>query len=139
MDKIRPGSLKAWLLLPRFHFIPLTVILVSLGTAIGAYEGFFHLGNFLLAMVGSILVHITVNVINDYYDYVGGIDLNTQRTPFSGGSGRPHLKSSETKTGILAGDDMSIDCHGNRSLFRINEGLDSLPAPSGSRIFCIFL
>jgi 1,4-dihydroxy-2-naphthoate octaprenyltransferase len=26
-------------------------------------------------------------VINDYYDYVGGIDLNTQRTPFSGGSG----------------------------------------------------
>src|SRR4030042_3682343 len=87
MEKIRPGSLKAWLFLPRFHFIPLTVILVSLGTAIVAYEGFFHLGNFLLAMIGSILVHITVNVINDYYDYVGGIDLNTQRTPFSGGSG----------------------------------------------------
>ena len=87
MEKIKPGSLKAWLLLPRFHFIPLTVILVSLGTAIGAYEGFFHLGNFLLAMIGSVLVHITVNVINDYYDYIGGIDLNTQRTPFSGGSG----------------------------------------------------
>jgi 1,4-dihydroxy-2-naphthoate octaprenyltransferase len=87
MEEIKPGSLKAWFLLPRFHFIPLTVILVSLGTAIGAYEGFFHLGNFLLAMIGSILVHITVNVINDYYDYVGGIDLNTQRTPFSGGSG----------------------------------------------------
>jgi 1,4-dihydroxy-2-naphthoate octaprenyltransferase len=30
---------------------------------------------------------MTVNVINDYYDYVDGIDLNTQRTPFSGGSG----------------------------------------------------
>jgi 1,4-dihydroxy-2-naphthoate octaprenyltransferase len=38
-------------------------------------------------MIGSILVHMTVNVINDYYDYVDGIDLNTQRTPFSGGSG----------------------------------------------------
>jgi 1,4-dihydroxy-2-naphthoate octaprenyltransferase len=38
-------------------------------------------------MIGSILVHITVNVINDYHDYVDGIDLNTQRTPFSGGSG----------------------------------------------------
>src|SRR4030043_1246186 len=87
MGKIKPGSLKAWLLLPRFHFIPLTIILVSLGTAIGAYEGFFNLGNFLLAMIGSILVHITVNVINDYHDYVDGIDLNTQRTPFSGGSG----------------------------------------------------
>src|SRR3990170_4406745 len=30
---------------------------------------------------------LPVNVINDYHDYVDGIDLNTQRTPFSGGSG----------------------------------------------------
>ena len=87
MEKVIPGSLKAWLLLPRFQFLPLTVILVSLGTGVAAYDGFFHLGYFILAMVGSILVHITVNVINDYYDYVDGIDLNTQRTPFSGGSG----------------------------------------------------
>jgi 1,4-dihydroxy-2-naphthoate octaprenyltransferase len=87
MEQIKPGSLKAWLILPRFHFIPLTVILVSLGTAIAAYERSFHLGYFFLAMIGSILVHMTVNVINDYYDYVDGIDLNTQRTPFSGGSG----------------------------------------------------
>jgi len=87
MEKVTPGSLKAWLLLPRFQFLPLTVILVSLGTGVAAYDGSFHLGYFILAMVGSILVHITVNVINDYYDYVDGIDLNTRRTPFSGGSG----------------------------------------------------
>jgi 1,4-dihydroxy-2-naphthoate octaprenyltransferase len=87
MQKVKPGSLKAWLTLPRFQFLPLTVIMVSLGTAIAAYEGYFHLGHFLLAMIGSILVHMTVNVINDYHDYVDGIDLNTQRTPFSGGSG----------------------------------------------------
>ncbi len=87
MGEVRPGSLKAWLLLPRFHFIPLTIILVSLGTAVAAYEGYFDLGYFALAMIGSILVHITVNVINDYYDYVNGIDLSTPRTPFSGGSG----------------------------------------------------
>ena len=84
---MNPGSLKAWLTLPRFQFLPLTVIMVSLGTAIAAYEGYFHLGHFLLAMIGSILVHMTVNIINDYHDYVDGIDLNTQRTPFSGGSG----------------------------------------------------
>jgi 1,4-dihydroxy-2-naphthoate octaprenyltransferase len=87
MKKIEPGSLKAWLMLPRFQFLPLTLIMVSLGTAIGAYEGHFHFGHFLLAMFGSLLVHMTVNVINDYHDYVDGIDLNTQRTPFSGGSG----------------------------------------------------
>src|SRR4030066_1493010 len=87
MEKIKPGSFKAWLILPRFQFLPLTVIMVSLGTAIAGHEGYFHFGLFLLAMVGSILVHITVNVINDYHDYMDGIDLNTQRTPFSGGSG----------------------------------------------------
>ncbi len=87
MERVNPGSLKAWVMLPRFQFLPLTVILVSLGTAIAAYEGYFHFGHFLLAMFGSILVHMTVNVINDYHDYVDGIDLNTQRTPFSGGSG----------------------------------------------------
>jgi len=87
MEKMNPGSLKAWLTLPRFQFLPLTIIMVSLGTAIAAYEGYFHLGHFLLAMIGSILVHMTVNIINDYHDYVDGIDLNTQRTPFSGGSG----------------------------------------------------
>ncbi len=87
MDEIKPGSLKAWLMMPRFHFIPLTVILVSLGAAIAAHEGFFRWDYYLLAMIGSLLVHMTVNVINDYYDYVDGIDLQTQRTPFSGGSG----------------------------------------------------
>ena len=87
MEKVRPGSLKAWLILPRFHFILLTVFNVSLGTVIAFYEGSFRLVYFLLAMIGSILVHMTVNVINDYYDYRDGIDLNTQRTPFSGGSG----------------------------------------------------
>jgi 1,4-dihydroxy-2-naphthoate polyprenyltransferase len=87
MEGVKVGSLKAWLILPRFQYLPLTINLVSLGTAIAAYEGDFHLGHFLLAMIGSILVHMTVNVINDYHDYVDGIDLNTQRTPFSGGSG----------------------------------------------------
>ena len=87
MAKVKPGSWMAWLMLPRFHFIPLTVILVSLGTAVAAYEGFFYWPHFVLAMIGSILVHMTVNVINDYHDYVDGIDLNTERTPFSGGSG----------------------------------------------------
>jgi len=35
MEKAEAGSLKAWFMLPRFQFLPLTVIIVSLGTAIG--------------------------------------------------------------------------------------------------------
>jgi len=51
------------------------------------YDGAFHLGYALLAFVGLLLAHISVNVLNDYFDYRSGIDLEVKRTPFSGGSG----------------------------------------------------
>jgi 1,4-dihydroxy-2-naphthoate octaprenyltransferase len=40
-----------------------------------------------LATVGLVLTHISVNTLNDYFDYKTGVDLATKRTPFSGGSG----------------------------------------------------
>jgi len=40
-----------------------------------------------LVLIGALLAHISVNVLNDYFDYKSGIDLKTRRTPFSGGSG----------------------------------------------------
>jgi len=45
------------------------------------------MGYAILAFIGLLLCHISVNVLNDYYDYKSGIDLKTRRTPFSGGSG----------------------------------------------------
>ncbi|GAI31321.1 unnamed protein product, partial [marine sediment metagenome] len=39
------------------------------------------------AFIGLLLAHISVNVLNDYFDYRSGIDLEAKRTPFSGGSG----------------------------------------------------
>jgi len=65
----------------------LSVVLVFLGTCMAWHDGSFHLGHALLAFVGLLLCHISVNVLNDYYDYRSGIDLKTKRTPFSGGSG----------------------------------------------------
>jgi 1,4-dihydroxy-2-naphthoate octaprenyltransferase len=41
----------------------------------------------VLAFFGLLLAHISVNTLNDYFDYRSGIDLATRRTPFSGGSG----------------------------------------------------
>jgi 1,4-dihydroxy-2-naphthoate octaprenyltransferase len=42
---------------------------------------------FVLTFFGALFAHISVNVLNDYFDYKSGIDLRTHRTPFSGGSG----------------------------------------------------
>ena len=38
-------------------------------------------------IVGGLLVHISVNSFNEYFDFRSGLDLLTKRTPFSGGSG----------------------------------------------------
>jgi 1,4-dihydroxy-2-naphthoate octaprenyltransferase len=80
-------TLKVWFLETRPQFLLLSVVLAFLGTCIAWYDGAFHLGHAVLAFVGLLLTHISVNVLNDYFDYRSGIDLATRRTPFSGGSG----------------------------------------------------
>ncbi|MDZ4230761.1 MAG: prenyltransferase [Dehalococcoidales bacterium] len=80
-------NLKVWFLETRPQFLILSVVLAFLGTAVARYEGYFHPGYALLAFLGLLLTHISVNVLNDYFDYRSGVDLETQRTPFSGGSG----------------------------------------------------
>ena len=84
--------MKKWLLIIRAPFLLLAVVLAFLGTSIAWYEarelgGNFHLGYAFLAGFGLLLAHISVNVLNEYFDYRSGVDLKTQRTPFSGGSG----------------------------------------------------
>ncbi len=80
-------KLKIWFMETRPQFLLLSVVLAFLGTCIAWYDGYFHLGYALLAFVGLLLCHISVNVLNDYFDYRSGIDLEVKRTPFSGGSG----------------------------------------------------
>jgi len=79
--------MKKWLMVIRAPFLPLSVVLAFLGTCIAWYYGSFHVGHALLAGFGLLLAHISVDVLNEYFDYKSGIDLKTQRTPFSGGSG----------------------------------------------------
>ena len=86
--------MKKWLMIIRAPFLPLSIVVAFLGASIAWYESReagaafdFNLGYALLAGVGILLAHISVDVLNEYFDYRSGIDLKTQRTPFSGGSG----------------------------------------------------
>ena len=79
--------MKKWLMVVRAPFLPLALILAFLGTAIAWYEGSFRLGFALLAGLGLLLTHISVDVFNEYFDFKSGVDLKTRRTPFNGGSG----------------------------------------------------
>ncbi len=77
-----------WVLETRPQFLILSVILAFLGTAIAwNTKSVFNPAVAIFAGIGLVLAHISVNVINDWFDYRSGIDQATQRTPFSGGSG----------------------------------------------------
>ena len=78
---------KLYLMETRPQFLILSVVLGITGTCIAWYDGFFNLGQAMLATFGLILTHVSVNTLNDYFDYRSGIDKVTIRTPFSGGSG----------------------------------------------------
>jgi len=80
-------KLKIFFLESRPQFLLLSVVLGFLGACIAWYDGAFHLGHAILAFVGILLAHTSVNTLNDYFDYRSGVDLATKRTPFSGGSG----------------------------------------------------
>ena len=80
--------MRTWFLATRPQFLIISVLQVFLGTAVAWwYHGDPSLLYCLLALIGLLLVHISVNTLNDYFDYKSGIDLEVKRTPFSGGSG----------------------------------------------------
>ena len=78
---------KLYFLETRPQFLILSVVLGITGICIAWYDGFFNIGDALLATFGLILTHISVNTLNDFFDYRSGIDKVTDKTPFSGGSG----------------------------------------------------
>ena len=79
--------LKTFFLETRPQFLILSLVLIILSTSMAFYDGVFNLKYTLLTLIGLLLLHISVNTLNDYFDYKSGIDLKVNRTPFSGGSG----------------------------------------------------
>jgi 1,4-dihydroxy-2-naphthoate octaprenyltransferase len=80
-------KLSAFAGVARVPFLLLPVTLVASGAAAAAYDGHFSWWRSVVALVGLVALHVAVNVLNEWSDVRTGIDLRTQRTPFSGGSG----------------------------------------------------
>ncbi|MFC1488800.1 prenyltransferase [Thermodesulfobacteriota bacterium] len=72
----------------RLPFLVLTPACVLLGTATAVWAGSeINLFYLILAFVGAVSAHVSVNALNEYDDFKSGLDFHTERTPFSGGSG----------------------------------------------------
>lgn len=92
----------------RVPFLLLTpaCVLLGVGTAYwqtGHLAAWWHIG---LVLVAALAAHISVNALNEYVDFKTGLDLRTQRTPFSGGSGtlpqQPTLAPAALWIGLIS-------------------------------------
>jgi len=91
-----PGDLLGPMRLP-FLVLPPVCVALGAGTALWT-EGSLNGLHLVLAFVGSVAAHISVNALNEYFDFRSGLDLRTRPTPFSGGSGT--LPSHPGATGV---------------------------------------
>jgi 1,4-dihydroxy-2-naphthoate octaprenyltransferase len=81
------SKLAAYAGVARAPFLLLPVTLVASGAAAAAYDDRASVLASALALVGLVALHAAVNAFNEASDMRSGIDLETTRTPFSGGSG----------------------------------------------------
>jgi 1,4-dihydroxy-2-naphthoate polyprenyltransferase len=91
----------------RVAFLVLPPVCVLLGVGTAAWSGGpVNLVHVALVLVGALAAHISVNALNEYFDFKSGLDLRTVRTPFSGGSGTlpadPAMARSALNTGLIA-------------------------------------
>jgi 1,4-dihydroxy-2-naphthoate octaprenyltransferase len=80
----------------RAYSLPASIVPIALGTVLaaraygGAGEGRFDFVTLLLVLIGGVLAHFGANVINDYFDFIKGVDT------------RP-----EHGSGVITGGDMT--------------------------------
>ena len=92
-------AMKVWMAQIRAPFLLLAFMLVLIGGALAHDAGQFDFLRFTLCLVGTVLIHASVNLFNELSDFRTGIDSSTRRTPFSGGSG--NLQASLTTPGAV--------------------------------------
>ncbi|OPY31923.1 MAG: 1,4-dihydroxy-2-naphthoate octaprenyltransferase [Methanomassiliicoccales archaeon PtaU1.Bin124] len=78
---------KTWMVEIRVPYLYLPIVLTAVGSILAFYDGHFSLLPCLVFTAVLVLLHISVNTLNDYYDDRTKIDHNTNRTAFNGGTG----------------------------------------------------
>ena len=75
------GTARAWLLATRPKTLPAAVAPVLVGVALAIRDGGFRLLPALAALAGALLLQISVNLANDYFDYHRGVDTADRLGP----------------------------------------------------------
>ncbi len=85
MTELKSNKLENWLVSVRAFSFPASVMPVIFGTVLAAVKGGAELkiAVFILALLAMIILHSGANLLNDYFDYKKGIDVDV--SPVSGG------------------------------------------------------
>ena len=82
-----PGNIyRNWFLASRPWSFTMSAISVSVGAIMGAFDGRFSWGFYLLTLAGIVLLHAGANLMNDYCDVTRGVDTREVSTAHY----RPH-------------------------------------------------
>lgn len=88
----------------RLPFLVLPPACVLLGAATAFWETQqFNWLHFFLILIGAVAAHISVNALNEYFDFRSGLDFRTSRTPFSGGSGTLPSQPGAAQGALITG------------------------------------
>jgi len=93
-----PSGINLWLMAARAYSFPASVIPILFGSVLAVIlnPGLdFNFINFVLCIIGAVLVHIGTNIINDIYDFEKGIDKEDKEL------GIPHGGSMVISMGLV--------------------------------------
>jgi 1,4-dihydroxy-2-naphthoate octaprenyltransferase len=85
-----------------FLVLPPACVLLGVSTAVWTH-GSVNVLHAIIALVGSMAAHISVNSLNEYFDFRSGLDLRTRPTPFSGGSGTLPANPAAARSALITG------------------------------------
>lgn len=85
--KPRLSGIWTFFLATRLPFLTATIIPVLLGIAVAGRAGYWNPWLAVLTLIGACVIHIGLNVANDFFDTLSGADdANVNPTQYSGGS-----------------------------------------------------
>ena len=95
-DTEKTTSNSPWVLAIRPKTLPASICPVIVGTALAIADKEFKFLPALAALAGALLLQIGVNLANDYFDYIKGIDTSERlgpiRVTYSGLIPAPHMR-----------------------------------------------
>lgn len=97
--RLDADRLEGWTVAVRPHTLPASAAPVLVGSGFAVREGVFHLPTAAMALLGALILQVTINLANDYFDHEKGVDTE-DRVGFRRACNAGLLSPEEVLTGI---------------------------------------